>query len=652
MKFTSVLLVLSVATQSVFAHPYHAEHTEESKESILESRQSGFTVVSGAPGSAVYPRLEVRQMLFTKPNQWILFMLGMQRFHATNQADKMSYYQIAGIHGVPRQNWDNVGQCSSCGGTDGYCTHDSVLFPSWHRAYLALFEQSFLNVVSQVVAQYPQSKQAEMQGAFSTMRFPYWDWAAQPKPGYPNLPQIVSNKYVTVNDVNGNSITIINPLFRHDFTDTSQLVYSPFVNWAVTLRYPNSNANTASSTQQSSIDAFNNIRASLQDQVYQLFSTCTDYLHFSNDDAGSSSTSCSNSLEAIHNTIHTTAGGPGSSTVSAGHMTYLATAAFDPLFWLHHTNVDRLFAMWQAINIFAYGANQVAPHSTWTIPAGQLQTADSPLTPFHKDTSGNFWTTNDVRDMKVFKYTYPEFANSDGSINAIKSYVNKLYGPGATATAGSSKRTAAPEAAPYAAGNTTATAGTAYPTATGTLVQPDNATPLRANNGSLYQYVANIRTPRYALNGSYSVFVFNRAPTSEDPTTWSLDANLIGPYGILAQPGMTEKNITTAGSIPLTRALTYEVTRGGLTDLSEKTVVPYLTANLKWRVAGPAGENYDPTTIPGFNISVFASSAPSPSSPDVLPKWSKFIYLADATKGNQAPPSKLRKLRRYLHVIA
>lgn len=625
MKLSSIFLTSSLAFTSVFAHPYH-QHAEGVEAPRLEERQSGYTAVTGVQGNT-YPRLEVRQMLWNKPNQWTLLILGMQKFQQMAQNDKLGYYQIAGIHGVPRVNWDNVGQCSSCGGTDGYCTHDSVLFPAWHRAYLALFEQQFMVAVNQVAASYPASQRPAMQGAASTMRFPYWDWAAHPQPGYPTLPNVMTEKMITVNGPNG-QVTIVNPLFRHDFTDPSQMVYTPFINWQVTLRYPNSNANTASSVEQSATNAFENIRPSLQDQVYSLFTNCQDYLHFSNDDAGSSSTGCSNSLEGIHNTIHTTLGGPGSSSASAGHMTYLSTAGFDPGFWLHHANVDRLFAMWQAINPDSYGASQNAPHATWTIPSGQNQNADSPLTPFHKDTAGNFWTTNQVRDTKTFHYTYPEFANSDGSAGAIRNYVNKLYGPSATATAGSSKRTEMP--APYDAGNGTATGSAAYPTTTGTLL--NNTSPLHASNGSAYQYVCNLETPRYSLNGSYSVFVFLRDPTSEEPTSWSFDKNLIGPYGILAQPDMLMRNITVAGSIPLTRKLADEVARGTLENLSHEKVEPYLKQHLRWRVAGPQGQSIIPDTIPGFKINVYGTTTEQ-CNYDELPKSSGYTHLQGATSG-------------------
>ncbi|KAJ7864196.1 hypothetical protein B0H13DRAFT_1637792 [Mycena leptocephala] len=33
-----------------------------------------------------------------------------------------------------------------------------------------------------------------------------------------------------------------------------------------------------------------------------------------------------------------------------GHMSWPQTAAFYPIFWLHHANVNRLFSLWSAVN--------------------------------------------------------------------------------------------------------------------------------------------------------------------------------------------------------------------------------------------------------------------------------------------------------------
>ena len=197
----------------------------------LERRQSSILPVKGAPG-ATKPRYEVRQLKAQQPNQWTLFILAMQKFQAAAQSSKTSYYQIAGIHGVPRQNFDNVGQCSACTGADGYCTHDSILFLGWHRAYLALFEQELVAVAKTIANKYPSSTRATMKAAAASLRLPYWDWAAHPAAGQPVLPPTITTSTITVNGPSGQQ-TIQNPLYRHVFTNTAGLRYTPFTKYPV-----------------------------------------------------------------------------------------------------------------------------------------------------------------------------------------------------------------------------------------------------------------------------------------------------------------------------------------------------------------------------------------------------------------------------------
>ena len=234
MKFTSFLTTFAILYIPVLS-------VSIPRIEILENaiqKRAGSLAITGAPGDT-HPRLEIRQMHVTKPNQWTLFLLAMNKFQSEAQSSKTSYYQIAGIHGVPRQNWDNVGLCSTCGGTgatgpDGYCTHDSILFPAWHRAYLALFEQELHAAAVGIANSYPKKKRAAMQTAAKSLRLPYWDWAAHPKSGTPTLPSLVTSQTVSV-DAPAGSKTIINPLFRHEFQDASKMRYSPFINWKVRL---------------------------------------------------------------------------------------------------------------------------------------------------------------------------------------------------------------------------------------------------------------------------------------------------------------------------------------------------------------------------------------------------------------------------------
>lgn len=89
----------------------------------------------------VQQRLELRD-LERNPDQFALFLHGLTRFEAVDQADSDSYYQIVGIHGFPYQAWE--GQNPLGGNRQmGYCPHASTLFGSWHRPYVALFEVPF-----------------------------------------------------------------------------------------------------------------------------------------------------------------------------------------------------------------------------------------------------------------------------------------------------------------------------------------------------------------------------------------------------------------------------------------------------------------------------------------------------------------------------
>jgi hypothetical protein len=67
-----------------------------------------------------------------------LFVKALHRFQQIDPKERESYFQIAGIHGQPNVAWDEQVDEDTKG--KGYCTHNNILFPIWHRAYLALYE--------------------------------------------------------------------------------------------------------------------------------------------------------------------------------------------------------------------------------------------------------------------------------------------------------------------------------------------------------------------------------------------------------------------------------------------------------------------------------------------------------------------------------
>lgn len=137
------------------------------------------------------------------------------------------------------------------------------------------------------------------------------------------------------------------------------------------------------------------------------------------------------SFESPHNTVHNAVGCPN------GTMYDLNWSAFDPVFMLHHANVDRLIALWQAVyynsSIYTIADYEPALYGTAAGNVGVL----TPLKPFY-DASGNFHTSESVRNISVFGYTYPELqpmmpggqvasVSPDELSSYVKFRVNALY---------------------------------------------------------------------------------------------------------------------------------------------------------------------------------------------------------------------------------
>eukprot|EP00884_Botryococcus_braunii_P000734 jgi/Botrbrau1/10661/Bobra.53_2s0018.1 len=102
--------------------------------------------------------------------------------------DVWSFYQIAGIHGLPYQPYDNAtGDWTWAPGRawGGYCQHGSPLFPTWHRPYLLYIEQSIRNEAMRIARRYSEKDQdgnplrARYIQAATELAMPYWDWASQ-----------------------------------------------------------------------------------------------------------------------------------------------------------------------------------------------------------------------------------------------------------------------------------------------------------------------------------------------------------------------------------------------------------------------------------------------------------------------------------------
>jgi tyrosinase len=101
----------------------------------------------------------------------------------------------------------------------------------------------------------------------------------------------------------------------------------------------------------------------------------------------------------------------------------------------HPSNIDRLWAIWQALNPNSYVIDKVAQarEANFTIAANTKLTGDSELKPFYTSAATNFWKASDVKNTTPFNYAYPEtqrwlYPNDQAYQAAVKRSVTTQYG--------------------------------------------------------------------------------------------------------------------------------------------------------------------------------------------------------------------------------
>ncbi|KAK3069943.1 hypothetical protein LTR53_011321 [Teratosphaeriaceae sp. CCFEE 6253] len=615
----SFLVALSQFVRLAITLPVTSRTDGELIALTLGRRQDPVTVVTGIRAFGVQPRLEIRQ-LQQNVDQWNIYLLGLAKLQATNQSDKLSYYQIAGIHGRPYTSWDGVGPAPGVK-YPGYCAHVSSVFMPWHRPYLALFEQTLYQHIVAAVNEFPAGATRQRYAAAAlSWRLPYWDWAATPPAGQSVYPDSVTSPNVTVSTPNGTA-SIANPLYSYTFhpVSHSDFYFDPFASWNQTMRFPTNWTSTAVIQNNLVGPILDNNRVSFQDRIYNLLTSYNNFTEFGNEAWMGPGVSNKDSLESLHDAIHSITGG-------SGHMTYLDYSAFDPLFWLHHVMLDRIFAIWQAINNDSYVEPMATVDQSFTMPTGEVEDAYSPLEPFHSDASGTFWTSSTARSVRTLGYTYKDLG--DGSTSSVKAAVNQLYGNSA-GSSGLSKRSSSARSME----------GRELPRAS----EEGVPAPSEVIDGKYQEYLATIVSEKFALNGSYAIYLF-MGDFDDTPSAWSLSPNLVGTHGVFAalsdansSPQAMRKTAGTAlqvtGTLPLTSMLLAKVQAGELSCMDVPTVTAYLRDNLSWRVGQFDGAQIPLTSIGDFTITVVSAEVEPASASDQFPTWGDYTVLSDVTQG-------------------
>jgi tyrosinase len=295
------------------------------------------------------------------------------------------------------------------------------------------------------------------------------------------------------------------------------------------------------------------------------------------------------SFEGPHGWLHVTVGG-------SGHMTDVGYSAFDPIFWLHHTNVDRLLAMWQAIYPNSFMSPGREPGGNWFLTAGQTINKDTWLVPFFGKDGKTAWTTERARHPKTFGYSYPDVldwqytgTNAASRLSAaVTQRVNNLYNlngrSGKLAMRGLERRD----------------------------------TP--------HEWTADVSAPNAALGGaSFTVSLF-LGEKPADGNQWPFKS--IGALYVLATPTSPVSGPMVAHTEII---LTQFMEDAGIDSSNITAGKEFLDKTLTWGV-----QKFDGTVIPneefeGLNIVIEDDVVKLPTSDTQLPKYSDKTIHEDIT---------------------
>ncbi|KZT39063.1 Di-copper centre-containing protein [Sistotremastrum suecicum HHB10207 ss-3] len=572
-----------------------------------------------------------------------LFYLALAKFQEIPYEEKLSYFQIAGIHGLPLVPWDEKTESKTPGTQNGYCTHNSILFPTWHRPYLILYEQKIHEImVNDVIPQFPANQRPDLIKHANSWRLPFWDWGLK----NPDVPDIVRPATVTVQTPSGQTATISNPLAAFKAPEAmgkwgiQAVGSSPFDKARATSRYP-----PKGFSQPQDVEAWVNgvqlndlVRDALRgadwyqnpvgqppkypnnisEVVYRLFSEkyFSSYLTFASTNfVNEGGPADYLSLEAIHNNIHLWSGGGGprdKTNHGAGHMSIVPVAAYDPIFWLHHNNIDHYFAVWQTLNQdvwFSKPSEQLKdPNGNWSTVPGTVPTPKTPLAPFHTDTHATYFDSDKVRDWTKYGYTYPELQpwlpkyhvggqfNHELYILDIRTQVNKLYG-------------------------TTRDQFFSIDSGADVLDKED--------------YVVNVEYERFALGGE--PFVIHILIGNNKVGQVSNFSSPPAESGCANCEVQQQARVVSTGQVPITDPLLSAVSdeRIALYDLGPDSIGHYLKHgnNLNWKVTKIDGEEVPLSEIPSVKVSVAAGKGSHYKDHKKISKYHGYTVLHAVTEG-------------------
>ncbi|KAJ7755497.1 photo-regulated tyrosinase [Mycena metata] len=534
-------------------------------------------VITGASGGPS-PRLEI-QAFVQNEKFFSLYIQALTAMTGHDQKNVKSHFQVAGVHGRPYVQWNNSGGTDPiqppADGWDGYCFHGSVLFPNWHRPYVAAYEQILQNWAISIASKYTTPDKAAWQEAALAFRLPYWDWMLPQTEGVPP-DQVLTQGQVSIIASNGSTVLVPNPIIAYRFgavPPLNSVFEKNFATWPTTLRCPDSALPQAHSQPAAVVQ---NVRV-LYPQRLQAFGELmitSDWLQMSNH-TRAINPSYANSLEAIHDGMHLNVGGRAPNV--AGHMSETDYAGHDPIFFLHHANVDYILELWQRLFPNSWVPDSTAQDGgSWTVIDQSPIGPKSDLTPFWNSET-TYWSANSARTTKAFNYSYPILAGLDESNPEkarleLKERFRKLYD-----------------------------LKTAFPP------KPESASNPSQLEEEYLDWRVHVEAETHALGGSYSVYIF-LGEVPNEPKEWMGSSSFVGVFDVFTRTNRDNCPNCRANMTAISEGVIYlgDALKKTLNSWDAKDVVPYLKENLEWRVAQSEEPNTPLSRLPSLEVLVVA----------------------------------------------
>lgn len=389
------------------------------------------------------------------------------------------------------------------------------------------------------------------------------------------------------------------------------------------MRAPSDDSSSAVSRNDNVTRQVNALLSQNQQSLFMLFSSYRNFSAFSNrlfrEDGNDKDFA---SIEGLHDTMHNVLG-------TGGHMEFIMYSSFDPIFFLHHANVDRLVAIWQALNPTSWVQPHAAQLASFTNQAGTILDDTTDLTPFYRNYEGDFWTSKSARDTLPFGYVYDDTADvsltgpsKPEALDALREVVNEKYGQSSPSLFTNDTGAGIQDGVVATRFRKDAMAsGNFVPDLSQHSAIPNPPPSLIINKDNQYtEWLVNVRYTIQEIDRPMSILFF-LGHVYDDQSNWRWAPNLIGNFGLFAMGSDVDRGAQATGTVPLTAGLTKMVAVQFVRSLEPEDVVDHLQAHLQFRVLDVNNEPVDTNELSGLVLKVASACVRAAHSKGELPEW-------------------------------